>query len=652
MFALPVRVRGTPAVELIQVEASPCDGVCCGDFGHCEVRGDEGVCVCHDSYVGQFCDARDPCLEVDCGEHGTCRVRNQNEHGNGDGICYCAPGHVGDNCEIPNVECEGDFTDWSECSTTCEEGFSFRTFNVTTPKSGWGCECEFEDGLVESKDCFERMCPIDCQGHWGDYGACSQTCEEGTKTRGYVITTEAQYGGIECPVTEDAACNEGECPIDCVGEWSGYDACSTTCNTGFQTKTFNVSVPAQHGGQDCRFGADQLETQDCNDGLDDVCAIHCEGDWSGYDKCSVSCGGGVQNKTFSVSVEANHKGDACPHGDGDLSPQECNNDGCPVDCVGAWGEFDTCTTTCGGGEQTQVFSVSVVEQNGGVSCLAAFNATDGKEHTQTCNSQPCPEHCAGEWGEFSECNVTCAEGSIYRTFSVTAEAKFGGLECDFDNGDVETDSCDAGPCPIDCEGAFGEYDACANENMCGTGSQTRTFSVSVDEAYGGKSCEYAHLHEATRDCDLTPCPIDCEGDFEAWSNCSVTCSIGFKSRGFVVSVAPQFGGEACPETEVAECNDAECPVDCVGRWSDYGECSDSCGADGEQERTFHVQVESAHGGDECAHGDAETQSQGCNIWECPDLCHGVCCGDFGHCSEGTCVCYHGHSGPACEFEDE
>ena len=49
------------------------------------------------------------------------------------------------------------------------------------------------------------------------------------KTKTYSVTTPAQHGGEECPANhgdiEEIDCNEAPCPVDCVGEWGNWSGC-------------------------------------------------------------------------------------------------------------------------------------------------------------------------------------------------------------------------------------------------------------------------------------------------------------------------------------------------------------------------------------------------------------------------------------------
>jgi hypothetical protein len=91
--------------------------------------------------------------------------------------------------------------------------------------------------------------------------------------------------------------------------------------------------------------------------------------------CSVTCGGGTQNVTKTITTAPTCGGAACA---ALLTTQACNTQACPVDCVyGTWTAYGACSTTCGGAGTTMTRTRTVVTNgtNGGIACTAA-NQTD------------------------------------------------------------------------------------------------------------------------------------------------------------------------------------------------------------------------------------------------------------------------------------
>lgn len=113
-------------------------------------------------------------------------------------------------------------------------------------------------------------------------------------------------------------------------------------------------------------------------------------------------------------------------------------------------------------------------------------------------------------------------------------------------------------------------------------------------------------------CGVDPC-IDCTGSFTEWSNCSVSCGAGTQTRAFNVAT-PASGGGSCNSTETRACpNPIACPVDCVGSWGAWGSCSSTCGS-GSSLRTFSVSTPAQNGGF-CLAADGDQESQPCEIFE-------------------------------------
>jgi len=171
-------------------------------------------------------------------------------------------------------------------------------------------------------------------------------------------------------------------PVNCSGGWSDWSGCSASCGGGTQTQTYTIYTPAQNGGAGCPSNDGQTQTQGCNT---QGCPVDCVGSWSDWSGCSASCGGGTQIQTYNVSTPAQNGGAECPAANGQTQPRGCNTQGCPVNCVGSWGPLSQCTATCGGGTQTQTYTVSTPAQNGGVACTAA----SGQTQTQACNNGAC-----------------------------------------------------------------------------------------------------------------------------------------------------------------------------------------------------------------------------------------------------------------------
>ena len=104
---------------------------------------------------------------------------------------------------------------------------------------------------------------------------------------------------------------------------------------------------------------------------------------------------------------------------------ECNLGNCPINCEwDQFGEWSTCSKSCGGGEKSRIRSKLKQAENGGALC--AGDAVD----LTSCNSHNCPIDC--EWdsfGEWSTCSKSCGEGVTTRKRLNLKLAQYGGKEC-------------------------------------------------------------------------------------------------------------------------------------------------------------------------------------------------------------------------------
>ncbi|XP_012941731.1 mucin-like protein [Aplysia californica] len=155
------------------------------------------------------------------------------------------------------------------------------------------------------------------------------SCDGGVKTR----TRECTKQPCDEPTSQEAACNEQDCPIDGgVGEWGDWSACSRSCGGGERIRYRFCDNPApDHGGRDC--DVELTETEECGQ---QPCPI--DGgveDWSEWSECSVSCGGGSQTRIRACnSPSPAHGGRTCSdplNEDQDCNTQECEDDVCETE---------------------------------------------------------------------------------------------------------------------------------------------------------------------------------------------------------------------------------------------------------------------------------------------------------------------------------
>lgn len=137
-----------------------------------------------------------------------------------------------------------------------------------------------------------------------------------------------------------------------------------------------------------------------------------------------------------------HQGVACPHTDGFVETQQCNVQDCPIDCVGHWEPWSQCTKSCGQGQQVRSFRITTSAEYGGKTCEVADSFTE----QEVCNTQDCPIDCVGEWEDWGSCSETCDGGFSVRTFSVSQNDQHGGLHCEFLHQQIQIKDCNESPC--------------------------------------------------------------------------------------------------------------------------------------------------------------------------------------------------------------
>jgi len=203
------------------------------------------------------------------------------------------------------------------------------------------------------------------------------------------------------------------CPVNGNwGEWTSFDTCTVTCGGGTKGRTRQCNNPyPANGGVECLLsdgsgarGKQEGETKVCQT---KPCPVNGNwGQWTSYSRCSVSCGGGTQERSrVCNSPSASHGGLHCVLSDGsgnrdteEDERRECGTTPCPVNGNwGKWTDFGTCSVTCGGGRHSRTRTCNDPSSaHGGLDCLLSdASGLRGKEETNTksCNDRGCPVPC-------------------------------------------------------------------------------------------------------------------------------------------------------------------------------------------------------------------------------------------------------------------
>jgi hypothetical protein len=184
--------------------------------------------------------------------------------------------------------------------------------------------------------------------------------------------------------------------------------------------------------------------------------------------------------------------------------------------------------------------------------------------------------CGGNWGEWSECDAICdpnrnrisATGTQKRTYTVT-------------NSNppikIETEAVCTKLCPVDCTGIYSNWGpcdgTCTNNQKNAPGFRKRTFSITRSSNNGGLECSDKEIAE---EC-VKLCPINCVGKWSEWSGCETTGTCdgkepfinGKKKRKYIITTPASNGGNSClVEDGKIETEDCrkECKVDSMFFW--------------------------------------------------------------------------------------
>ncbi|CAK8676046.1 unnamed protein product [Clavelina lepadiformis] len=134
--------------------------------------------------------------------------------------------------ECNTQECPGwsYWSTWTECSLSCGSGKRTHSRQCIDGEVG-NVGCEGND--FEEQDCNTKNCST--WGDWSSWTSCSVSCDDGILSRSrQCINGSIGDGGCLGNSVENSTCNTKPCPQ--FSSWGLYSPCSATCNGGIQSR--------------------------------------------------------------------------------------------------------------------------------------------------------------------------------------------------------------------------------------------------------------------------------------------------------------------------------------------------------------------------------------------------------------------------------
>ncbi|XP_025078046.1 uncharacterized protein LOC112554480 [Pomacea canaliculata] len=364
-------------------------------------------------------------------------------------------------------------------------------------------------------------------------------------------------------------------------EWrvSGLTDCTLTCGGGLQQTAvvcLHTRTRAVVTDENCsQLQRPRSKAITCN-------TRPCPAEWqrSEWSQCSATCGPGEQTRTLTCMARISGTLNlTMPDSNCDtiIRPEGrrvCQNSPCNTWRIGNWSEC-----SCGEGLRTR--EVQCIEASGlevaDTLCPQTRPATE-----ERCDMEPCGKGWYfAEWPE--QCPASC--GSSAMTRPVICLGEEGGLLPD-SSCDKQARPAHSKPCRTEapCGGEWftGEWEQCTA--TCGSGVRSRDV-VCMKALPGGflsivgeENCAPNDKPTTTQSCDQLP-PCSPQWYMTSWSECSVTCGTGQKTREVKCLDVQQNPSSDCSQAQkprrVESCNMKSCDVPTAEPGAASGDCRDA-----------------------------------------------------------------------------
>ncbi|KRZ35697.1 Spondin-1, partial [Trichinella pseudospiralis] len=363
-------------------------------------------------------------------------------------------------------------------------------------------------------------------------------------------------------------------------------------------------------------GAETETSEDIENKNTKECTVN---SWTPWSLCSATCGKGIRMRTrvYKNPIKAHLMGCSRQMNE----KQFCNaiisvcddsenfNDLCAAT---TWAQWTPCSVNCGQGVRSRVrnyLNPMAIKQ-------CHIRLTENQNCTgpagPNCDLKPDPRCQTTYWSEWSPCSHSCDEGNRIRTrlLYYPENQKF----CEHHQL-LERENCNVQSCeaflrmhsaeicnepvePGQCEGTFPRYyfnptkKACMRFTFTGCKGNRNNFHSEEqckNACADASDINYNYTEVNNNIVSLLPemskvdsgRPVDCVvSGWSDWSECSQTCGRGRRERVRTVVTPARNGGQPCPVdlVEKARCRLRPCAIVCrIGHWSEWSACSANCG---------------------------------------------------------------------------
>ncbi|XP_056290680.1 thrombospondin type-1 domain-containing protein 7B isoform X1 [Pseudoliparis swirei] len=605
------------------------------------------------------------------------------------------------------------FSEWTACPSTCvPDCVSCSTENATAASesryriiiqrsANGGQECP--DTLYEERECESLpVCPV-YSWRANKWHSCSlvpdsvrrglsgpgEACGNGLETRGVSCVGESGESAnmTEClqwagPLPPQIRECRVACKDDCtLTAWSKFSGCAGCGSSSRRNRVLTGrSKKKEHCLNKERYPLEETEMCPCDEFLSQpygnwsACILHDPSapgslhGWMSHREVK-EYGQGLRYRAVACIDQQGHLVDPPPCTDSGYMVEVCHVP-CPLDCkLSDWSAWSACSASCGSGLKIRSKWLREKSFNGGRPCPKL----DLKN--QVYEAAPCYSECGQyEWRiePWSICTINtvddlpaCGDGVQSRKIRCRKQGT-----TSEDNSTLEDSLCEEEEmppraqvcflaCPEDCVVApWGAWSNCPLQCHGGT-ARNRSRHILRLPASESSACPQLVQSEP---CILNSTCFSYQHRVSDWSTCQLSenaiCGQGsrfrlvdcIRSDGKLVELlkCKQFG--LINKWRLSENCVVNCPVNCIlSEWSQWAECSHTCGNQGQSVRSRRILQEAHEEGRPCP--QQLTQTKPCPIRPCytwllsdwsPCTVEGAECGEGLRRRSLSCVAHKGN----------